>query len=193
MKQLIIDSIKKHKIYVDPIRQEIIKAYRQSEKALSVKMIADIISMPHSKVHYHTKKLLEIDALYLVKTDKINGIIQKYYSLNFDIVNFITSDENNYKGDVFSSELNQAFKEKFDSHWKEFSEAASKVNDVEKTYGVQVIHDTIYLTDDERHDIVNMLMDYLKDHKYQKDNIQYATKTKFLCTIHDEITYPEKK
>lgn len=195
MKELIIDSIKKHKIYVDPIRQEIINAYRQSENPLSVKMISDIINLPHSKVHYHTKKLLEIDALCLVKTDKINGIIQKYYALNFDVVNFVSSDDNNYKGEVFTSELTQAFKEKYDSHWKDISEAASKLNglDNEKTYGIQLINDIVYLTEEERSEIIKLLMAYVEKHKYQKDNVDYATKTKLFCTIHDEITYSEDK
>ena len=86
MKTLVIDSIKKHKIFTDPIRQDILSVYRQLGTPQTVKMISDVLNTPHSKIHYHVKKLLEIEALNLVKTDMINGITVKYYALTFDNV-----------------------------------------------------------------------------------------------------------
>lgn len=72
----------------DPYRIKIIMVFNQyKDKALTVKDIAKEIGEPHGKVYYHVKKLLDLSALELVDTKKVNGITAKYYRLAFDEIN----------------------------------------------------------------------------------------------------------
>lgn len=192
MKTLIIDSIKKHKIFTDPIRQDILSVYRQLGTPQTVKMISDVLNTPHSKIHYHVKKLLELEALNLVKTDTINGITVKYYALTFEDVNFMPSKTNNYNGLSFSNQLSESIKQKFNAQLNSVLEASSALDlDSEgpNCYGILMFTEVLYLTHEERIEIKTLIEDYLKKHNIKDDNQNYATKTKFFCTLHDEEVY----
>lgn len=69
----------------DPYRTKIIMIFhRYKNEALTVKTIADEMGDAHGKVYYHVKKMLDMDALELVRTEKVKGFTAKYYRLTFD-------------------------------------------------------------------------------------------------------------
>lgn len=80
------------KIFSDPYRMKIINAYIKAGKPLTVKGVADLMGEVPAKVHYHVKKLLTINILFLDHTEMINGITAKYYKLTTE--NFQVSYEN---------------------------------------------------------------------------------------------------
>lgn len=69
----------------DPYRTKIIMIFhRYKNEALTVKTIAEEMGDAHGKVYYHVKKMLDMDALELVRTEKVKGFTAKYYRLAFD-------------------------------------------------------------------------------------------------------------
>lgn len=96
--KLIISTQEEIRLMTDPYRIDIIQILRkQKDKALTVKDIASILNEPHGKVYYHVQKLFKFGALYIEKTEKINGIVAKYYALNF---NMMEIQSNSQDGDV---------------------------------------------------------------------------------------------
>lgn len=196
MKVLLIDSRKKHKIFTDLLRQDILAVIKQSSSPQSVKMIADTLSIAHAKIHYHVKKLLEIDALRLAKTDEINGITVKYYELAYDKVNFMPNEQTTYHGMTFSNQLSEAITNKFDIELKKILKCSSTIDqDIANQpvyYGIQVISEALYLTHEERLDLVKLIEGYLSKHNIKESDKPYATKTNFFCTIYDDAFYQTK-
>lgn len=83
-KILVLKTRDEIRTMTDPYRVDIMQIFRKNKcQPMTVKQVADALGEPHGKVYYHIKKMLKIDALELVKTEKINGIIAKYYRLNF--------------------------------------------------------------------------------------------------------------
>lgn len=69
----------------DPYRMKILMIFNSNcGEAMTVKEIASAMGEPHGKVYYHVKKMMDIGALEVVKTQKINGITAKYYVTTFD-------------------------------------------------------------------------------------------------------------
>jgi DNA-binding transcriptional ArsR family regulator len=69
------------KIFTDPYRNRIIKAFSESPVPLTVTQTAEIMGEVPANVYYHLKKLLKIDILELDYIKVIKGINAKYYRL----------------------------------------------------------------------------------------------------------------
>ncbi|UOE96152.1 helix-turn-helix domain-containing protein [Alkalihalobacillus sp. LMS39] len=72
-----ITDIEQLKVISDPIRIKIV--WEIIDHAKTGKMIADILEMPASKIHYHLKELERVGLIKVVRTEEKNGIIQKFY------------------------------------------------------------------------------------------------------------------
>lgn len=82
--KLILKTNDEIRTMTDPYRIDIVQIFRKNNNIpLTVKDIADALGEPHGKVYYHIKKLEKIGALALDHTKSINGIIAKYYKLDF--------------------------------------------------------------------------------------------------------------
>ncbi len=77
----VIKTEKELKVFNDPYRMKIIRTYQQSDDPLTVKGCADIMGEVPANVHYHVKKLLDIEILVLDHIEIINGINAKFYKL----------------------------------------------------------------------------------------------------------------
>ncbi len=67
------------KTFSDPYRMLIYKTFSNSDEAVTIKRVADIMGEVPAKVYYHAKKLIKIGVLELDHEENINGIIAKYY------------------------------------------------------------------------------------------------------------------
>jgi len=77
----IIQNDDELKIFADPYRMKIIDTFLETDKPLTVKMVADIMGEVPANVHYHVQKLLSINIVKLDHIEIINGINAKYYHL----------------------------------------------------------------------------------------------------------------
>jgi len=111
----ILSTDKEMKIFSDPFRLQIISAYRKVTEPMTAKAIADILDVAPSKVHYHVKKLLEIDILELDHTQVINGILAKYYKLTADEFRLEVSDKSGDL-DVIANQTIQVFHNVFEEY-----------------------------------------------------------------------------
>jgi len=111
----ILSTDKEMKIFSDPFRLKIISAYRKVTEPMTAKAIADILDVAPSKVHYHVKKLLEIDILELDHTQVINGILAKYYKLTADEFRLEVSDKSGDL-DVIANQTIQVFHNVFEEY-----------------------------------------------------------------------------
>ncbi len=87
--KLILTSDKEIRVMTDPYRMRIYHIFKSAAPtSLTVKDVADQMDEPHGKVYYHIKKMLDLQALKLVREEKIKGITAKYYTLAFDTIDF---------------------------------------------------------------------------------------------------------
>ena len=81
MKEIILDTPEKNKIYMNPQRQRLIRLMQVSGEAMTPKQLSNELGISPSAVTAHIKKLESLGLIKLDHTKKINGITAKYYAL----------------------------------------------------------------------------------------------------------------
>lgn len=108
-----LKSIKDIRTMTDPYRMKIIRTFHFFDRPVTVKDLATELDEPHGKVYYHVKKMIDFGAVKLVKTEKINGIVAKYYELTFDSldVSNCEDDDEDTQRSSYKKLVNQFFNE----------------------------------------------------------------------------------
>lgn len=172
-KTRIISTTEELKVFSDPFRLNIINVYREHEEPLTVKGCADVLGEFPAKVHYHVKKLLEIDVLVLDHIEVINGINAKYYKLvdsRFKIqLKEDTPDviENNLKhvNNIMISQLEQ-----FKMDFINMSQIALK-KEAANQYDVGWFSlNKLYLSENEFEELEKLLLDFVTTHNKKDDS-----------------------
>lgn len=79
--RLEITSLAQLRLLAHPLRVRIVRLYSAGSEALSVKQMADRLGEPHSKVHYHVRKLVDGGLLEQVGEQLVNGIVERFYQM----------------------------------------------------------------------------------------------------------------
>lgn len=74
-----ITTLEQLKCMAHPLRNRILILFTLKE-SLSVQDIAHNLALPHGKVYYHVRKLAENGFLEEVRTEPVNGIIERFYA-----------------------------------------------------------------------------------------------------------------
>jgi len=165
-----LSTDKEMKIFSDPFRLQIISAYRKGTEPMTAKAVADILGVAPSKVHYHVKKLLEINILELDHTQVINGILAKYYKLTAEEFRLEVTNKSG-EGDVIANQTIQIFNSVFEEFKSVLYKTAKVVlndEDAPKGKGTFLSSTDIYLDDEEAvafHDEILALAEKYKEKK----------------------------
>jgi|GEM_PF-696491 len=195
MKAFNVENLKVYKILFDPLRQKITAVLRASDQAMTVQEIAKQLDIPHSKIHYHMKKLEEIEAVAIDHTEVIKGITAKYYRINYEDINFTPSQEDKAYNQAMKHEtlkdLKQQEEELFKLMSQSMADTMKRFEDKSKVFGMHFLDEEIYLTFEERGDLYQLVADYLKDHRKKPEDLRATTKSRvsfkmFDLEIHDE-------
>ena len=160
----------------DQYRLRIIAVFRLSKEPLTVKQVADIMGEVPAKVHYHVQKLLSIDYLELVKTEVIRGIIAKYYTCPYDLVDYANTG---ISDKVYLEYGRNAHYSNFLRAIAFFSDSMQLTNQVMKKKSDLLFadsvctHEVMYLTPEERDDfeqyIIQMMNKYSEPGEGKKE------------------------
>lgn len=182
----------------DPYRTEIMQVMRRNDrKPMTVKQIAKVMNEPHGKVYYHIKKLEQFNAVRLEKTEKINGIIAKYYVLDFErlVLAKKYDDESN---DLALDSLSSVIKKYFDDNRDQFLHYLRNINrymeafDEETRRKVEedensVIKDAfvqntnLYFTEEEYWEFKKTIRKFIKEHSGEQPDERYLKKSIFFA------------
>ena len=69
------------KVFMSPQRQKLMRNMRMAGKPLTSKALSDMLGISTSSAQFHIKKLEKLGIVELSYTEKIKGIIAKYYRI----------------------------------------------------------------------------------------------------------------
>ena len=150
------------KIFTDPYRMEIIKAYGASDKPLTVTQVANNMGEVPAKVHYHLKKLLSIEILKLDHIEIIKGINAKYYRLVTDSFKLEVDETAPEKAEKSAKKITTFVFAELDA-FKDEIEELSKLRNVGPDRPAKGLFGRrdIYLSDDEFIELQAVVKDYI--------------------------------
>ncbi|HEY8530698.1 MAG TPA: helix-turn-helix domain-containing protein [Limnochorda sp.] len=82
-----VTSLSQLRLLAHPVRVRVMRLFSGERVALSVKQIAERLGEPHSKVHYHVRRLVEGGFLEPAGEQVVNGIVERFYTLGALAIN----------------------------------------------------------------------------------------------------------
>jgi DNA-binding transcriptional ArsR family regulator len=190
MKEIILDTPEKNKIYMNPQRQRLIRLMQVSGEAMTPKQLSKELGISPSAATAHIKKLESLGVLRLDHTKKINGITAKYYALEDVNISLKTNEQQDdsvvNEQEVFlnymMNENWQGFLEYKRNLWargekttekkttEEKPEASNENTDVPAPVTGDVISSVAFLTDEDAAELKNYIIDFLEAHVDKQPN-----------------------
>lgn len=159
------------KIISNPIRMKVLRNYYTLGKPATVKQMAVFMGEVPANIHYHVKKLVEINVLELHHTENVNGITAKFYLPVAKSIKI--EDEDNTITDGYINEKEIIVSNIFDEGKKEFLSALRELNsDDEKG---TLFATKVALTEEEYTKVVDYIHDLVESNRTteQNDKKQY--------------------
>lgn len=188
MKEIILDTPEKNKIYMNPQRQRLIRLMQVSGEAMTPKQLSNELGISPSAATAHIKKLESLGVLRLDHTKKINGITAKYYALEDVNISLKTNEQQDdsvvNEQEVFlnymMNENWQGFLEYKRNLWargetkekatEEKPEASNQNTDTSAPVTGDVISSVAFLTDEDAAELKNYIIDFLAAHADKQPN-----------------------
>lgn len=80
------------KLLSDPYRIRILDTFKSFGRSATVKQVADRLGDTSAKVTFHVKKLIGLGLLTLDHTEMVNGIVAKFYQLEYETIHVEPQD-----------------------------------------------------------------------------------------------------
>lgn len=174
MKEIILDTPEKNKIYMNPQRQRLIRLMQVSGEAMTPKQLSNELGISPSAATAHIKKLESLGVLRLDHTKKINGITAKYYALEDVNISLKTNEQ---QDDSVVNEQEVFLNYMMNENWQGFLEykrnlwaRGEKNTDVPTPVTGDVISSVAFLTDEDAAELKNYIIDFLAAHADKQPN-----------------------
>ena len=174
MKEIILDTPEKNKIYMNPQRQRLIRLMQVSGEAMTPKQLSNELGISPSAATAHIKKLESLGVLRLDHTKKINGITAKYYALEDVNISLKTNEQ---QDDSVVNEQEVFLNYMMNENWQGFLEykrnlwaRGEKNTDVPAPVTGDVISSVAFLTDEDAAELKNYIIDFLAAHADKQPN-----------------------
>ena len=195
MKEIILDTPEKNKIYMNPQRQRLIRLMQVSGEAMTPKQLSNELGISPSAATAHIKKLENLGVLRLDHTKKINGITAKYYALEDVSISLKTNEQQadsvvneqevflnymmnenwqgflEYKRDLWARGEKTTEKKTIEEKaTEEKPEASNENTDALAPVTGDVISSVAFLTDEDAAELKNYIIDFLAAHADKQPN-----------------------
>jgi len=174
MKEIILDTPEKNKIYMNPQRQRLIRLMQVSGEAMTPKQLSNELGISPSAATAHIKKLESLGVLRLDHTKKINGITAKYYALEDVNISLKTNEQ---QDDSVLNEQEVFLNYMMNENWQGFLEykrnlwaRGEKTTDIPAPVTGDVISSVAFLTDEDAAELKNYIIDFLAAHADKQQN-----------------------
>lgn len=166
MDKVRISSKKELEIYMNPVRQQLLRQLELAKAPMTPKMLADRLGISASGVQHHIKKLMSIGLIELDHTELINGITASYYKPTYVSVQIglELSDDTASQREVL---VQDRISKTFDGFMTQMRNVVNKYpnssNEVLRQWG-DVMSGVVHLSNQEAQELMNLITDYIDNH-----------------------------
>ncbi len=172
MKRIKLTTKSELNIYMNPVRQELLRILNISKKPFTPKMLADKLHVSASSVQHHIRKLMSLELIELDHTEVINGIIAKFYKPTLVTVQIglDRNDETASQRQVLMQESIARIYDGFCTHMQEIKEQEkTKEEDTLVGWG-DVLTGVLHLQKEESKELMQIINNYIEQHSRSAQN-----------------------
>lgn len=183
MERVKLTTKKELEIYMNPVRQQLLRELELSKIPMTPKMLADKLNISASGTQHHIKKLLSLGVIELDHTELINGITASFYKPTYVVVQIgmeLNDDSIYLREALMQEKIFQIFKGFVAKKERLLQNETLKDMEAEDTdlTKLQKWGDTLtgvlHLTDEESAELMKIIMEYIQSHsKPSKERTPY--------------------
>lgn len=166
MEKIILSTKKELEIYMNPVRQQLIRILEKSRLPMTPKMLADQMDISPSSVQHHIKKLMSLDLLELDHTELIHGITARYYKSAYASVQIGLqhNDDTASQREVFLQEkVAQTYDGFITQKRKVIDRFKGSDQELKEQWG-DVMTGVLHLTADDARELFHLISGFIETH-----------------------------
>lgn len=166
MKKVKLTTKKELSIYMNPVRQQLLRQLEIAKTPMTPKMLSDKLNISASGVQHHIKKLMSLELIELDHTELINGITASFYKPTYATVQIgleHTDDTTPQREVLVQDRIAQVF-EGFLSKKKKVINSNIKLDKDAMLQLGDVVTGVVHLTDQESKELLMMVTEYIEGH-----------------------------
>ncbi len=166
MEKVKLTTKKELSIYMNPVRQQLLRQLNITDIPMTPKMLADKLNISASGVQHHIKKLMSLGLVELDHTEIINGITASFYKPTYVTVQIglekeddttpqreaLTQNLISQVYDGFQSQKEKVLKKYADADLESFNQWGD------------ILTGVLYLKKEESKELLNMISEYIRLH-----------------------------
>jgi DNA-binding transcriptional ArsR family regulator len=162
-----IDTDRKLRIFMHPLRQKILWQMDVAGKPLTAKGLADCLSITPSSAKHHLLALREIGVVRIHHTEQIHGITATYYERTPQTVS-IGLSEDSFKNDKEVLLRNTA-SSICENYIQTVCRSRIVPQDAEAVDNGDFMSSVVHLTVDEVRQLSKLLLDFMREHRTPRE------------------------
>ncbi len=166
MDHIKLSTKKELKIYMNPVRQNLLRLLERSKLPMTPKQLSQKLDISPSSVQHHIKKLESLGVITLDHTEVINGITARYYCPTYVNVRIGLDhpDDTQLQKEVLVQEQIARTYEGFLTQKKKFIEQFNN-EDLESRWDLgDIMTGVVHLSPGEGEELLKLIKDFLDAH-----------------------------
>lgn len=171
MKYIQLNTKEELNIYMNPVRQQLLRFLSIGQGPMTPKMLANKLSISPSSVQHHIKKLLSLGVIELDHTELINGITASFYKPAPVTVQIGLEKEDESLGErdaCIQNSLSNVY-QGFRTHMKERLIKEGRPEDLSKNTWGDILTGVLYLDREESKELLQLIRDYIEKHSHREE------------------------
>lgn len=155
-------------VFMSPQRQKLMRHMRIAGKAATSKAVADFLDVSTSSAQFHIKKLEKLGIVELDHTERINGILAKYYKMadvNVSIGSNLGDEHFDERNVIMENLMKNTFDGLIESH-------KSGIPEEEIAKQSEFANGFINLTFEDSQELLKIMREFIGSHEKSAPNTQ---------------------
>lgn len=166
MNKVKLSTKKELDIFMNPVRQQLLRQLELSKTPMTPKMLADKLGISASGVQHHIKKLMSLDLIELDHTELINGITASFYKPTYASVQIgleLADDNNSLRQVLVQDKIARTYDGFLSQMNHVMAQYPGSDPDTLRQWG-DTMSGIVHLTKEESQELLTLVSDYIESH-----------------------------
>jgi hypothetical protein len=173
MKLIKLNTKEELNIYMNPVRQQLLRHLNINNTPMTPKMLADKLSISASGVQHHIRKLMSLGVIELDHQELINGITASFYkpALVTVQIGLEVEDDTSVERDVHLQNSLANVYEGFRTQLKRRIKEQGKPEEENINDWGDILTGVVYLKKEESKELLQLINTYIEQHSIRSEDV----------------------
>lgn len=166
MEKVRLTTKKELEIYMNPVRQQLLRQLEISKTPMTPKMLADKLGISASGVQHHIRKLISLGVILLDHTEQINGITASFYKpaeVTVQIGLDLDDNASPQREVLIQQRISKVYEGFLSAKKSRVSQYENPDPELLRQWG-DIMNGVVHLTEQESGELMRIISEYIESH-----------------------------